>query len=264
MFARLAEDLSRRTARVPSWLVGALLLTAGVGLPWLTDPAQSAPSATNQALPSLADTPGDKSSLPNMDRALDAARARLRAPRVSLDSDVLLKIYVYAWSGRPVDYMAVLTENTDNIVPPPPVRPTDAQRREIDELVRQARQHPDVLIDATDVALEPFDPATGGYEMDNRLFQPGAKYYFDNSPFHFAYADAQSFLTLHAADARTRSTLTAAIANYEHFELAIEARVTGASGSELSIAPRRVTLKDAVGGTVLTQEPGSSATAARR
>ena len=226
------------------------------GLAAPSAPLMAAPSVTNQALPSLADTPGTQSSLPAMDRALHGGTLKIVNGRALLDSDVMLKVYVSAWSKTPLSASQILTENTDNIDPPRPVVPTEAQSSAIARLVAAARAHPDVLITINDVALEPYDRASGTYSMDNRLFLDGAHYYFDNSPYHFDYvqAPARSLQKLRCDDAKVRGTIDAAISNYEHFGMRIEGHVTGSTGDTLWIAPQRVTLEDAVGGPLLSQE----------
>ncbi|MHB1669875.1 hypothetical protein [Thiomonas sp.] len=246
-------------ARKPSRLVAALLVCGAVALPWLSELAVSAPSETNQNVPGLADTPGTHPSLPGMDRALNGGMLKTEQGLAVLDSDVLLKIYVYAWSGQAVDYSAILTENTENIEAPKPVQASAVQKQEIDRLILAARAHPGVLIKVNDIALDAYDKADQAYPIDNRLFIKGADYYFDNSPFHFAYVDPESFRKLRCTDAQTIATLNAAIVNYEHFSMDIVAHVDGASAKDkgLSIALRQVTLKDAVGGVLISQTAGS-------
>lgn len=242
--------------RRASALVAAVAAAIGLGLAFTGKPALAAPSVTDQALPSLADTPGSKSSLPGMDRALHGGTLKIVNGRALLDSDVMLKVYISAWSKKRLDPSQILTENTDDIHPPTPVVPTAEQKAEIDRLVAAARSHPDVLIQVADVAFEPYDRATGTYSMDNRLFLDGAHYYFDNSPYHFDYvqASARSLQKIRCDDAKVRGTIDAAIANYEHFGMNIEGRVTASTGDTLWIAPQRITLEDAVGGPLLSQE----------
>jgi hypothetical protein len=240
-----------RPSRLTSWLVGALLLGAGIGVPWWSDQAFSAPSPTDQSLPSLADTPGPATSLAEPE--LRDTRLKFVGGEAVLDSAVVLKAYVQAWSGQPSDDSAILTPNTDDITPPPPVQPNAAQRAAIDRLLRAVRAHPNVLIRADDVALEPRAKGESDYAMDNRLFLDGAKYYFDNSPYHFIYRDAQPFVKLHCGDPRTAATIDAAIVGYRHFSMDIEGRVVGVSGKGLEIQPRRITLRDGTGAVVLTQ-----------
>ena len=254
-FIRHASTPARPPRRV-SVPAAALVVAVCVGSAFVGKPAVAAPSVTNQALPSLADTPGSTSSLPEMDRALHGGTLKLVNGRVLLDSDVMLKVYISAWSKKPLDPSRILTENTENIPPPRPVVPTPEQKAAIDRLVAAARAHPDVLIQVGDVAFEPYDRATRTYSMDNRLFLDGAHYYFDNSPYHFDYVlePARSLQKIRCDDAKVRGTIDAAIANYEHFGMNIEGRVTASTGDTLWIAPQRITLEDAVGGPLLSQE----------
>ncbi|WP_146748534.1 hypothetical protein [Thiomonas sp. X19] len=246
-------------ARKPSRLAAALLVCGAVALPWLGELAVSAPSETNQNMPGLADTPGIKPSLPVMDRALNGGTLKTEQGLAVLDSDVLLKLYVYAYSGQPVDYSAVLTENTENIDPPKPVQASATQKQEIDRLIQAAKAHPDVLIKVSDIALDAYDKADQAYPIDNRLFIKGADYYFDNSPFHYFYASPGSFRKLHCTNAQTIATLDSAIVNYEHFSMDIVGHVSGsvAKDKALSIDLRKITLKDTVGGVLITQASGS-------
>src|SRR5487761_2012797 len=78
-------------------------------------------TGANQIAPGLADTPGSKSAVSPMDRSLNEGSLKLQNGLAVLDSAVLLKVYHYAYSGTPIDYSEILTENTENIVAPKPV-----------------------------------------------------------------------------------------------------------------------------------------------
>ncbi|WP_156030092.1 hypothetical protein [Thiomonas sp. FB-Cd] len=237
----------------------ALVIAGAMALPGLCTLAVGAPSETNQSLPGLADTPGTKPSLPAMDRALNGGVLKIEHGLAVLDSDVLLKIYVYAYSGLPVDDSAILTENTENIVPPVPVQASAAQAQAIERLIQAAKAHPDVLIKVNDIALDAYDKAAQAYPLDNRLFIKGVGYYFDNSPYHYVYTDAQSFRKLHCTDPKTIAILDPAIGNFEHFSMDIVAHVQGAQGKShrLELDLRSITLRDTVGGALITQAKGS-------
>ena len=237
----------------------ALVFAGAMALPGLCTIAACAPSETNQSLPGLADTPGTKPSLPAMDRALNGGVLKTEHGLAVLDSDVLLKIYFYAYSGLPVDDSAILTENTENIVRPPPVQASAAQAQEIERLIQAAKAHPDVLIKVSDIALDAYDKATQAYPLDNRLFIKGVGYYFDNSPYHYVYTAPEFFRKLHCTDPRTIAILDPAIANFEHFSMDIVAHVQGAQGKSrvLELDLRSITLRDTVGGVLITQSKGS-------
>lgn len=166
--------------------------------------------------------------------------------RAVLDSAVELKAYYYAYSGEPLDYSAVLTADTENITPPKPVVATPEQKQKIDALVQAAKAHPDVLLEAEDVTLQPYDKAAGAYPLTNRLFVHAARYYFDNSPFHWTYRrEDEALRKLHCTDARTRARIDADIANYKVYKADIQAHVTGvdAKTKAISLAVNKVALK---------------------
>ena len=236
----------------------ALLIAGSMALPGLCKLAVCAPSQTDQSIPGLADTPGTKPSLPAMDRALNGGVLKTEHGLAVLDSDVLLKIYVYAYSGLPVDDSAILTENTENIAPPAPVQASATQAQEIERLIQAAKAHPDVLIKVNDIALDAYDKAAQAYPLDNRLFIKGVGSYFDNSPYHYVYTAPESFRKLHCTDPRILAILDPAIGNFEHFSMDIVAHVQGAQGKShlLELDLRSITLRDTVGGALITQSKG--------
>lgn len=222
--------------------------------------AVAAPSETNQSIPGLADTPGNKASLPPMEHALNGGVLRMKDGLALLDSAVLLKIYYYAYAKQPVDYTAVLTANTQNVEPPTPVVPTAAEKREIDQLVTAARAHPDLLIQVGEIGLSHYDAAHQGFPISNRLFIGGAKFYFDNSPYHYFFADPDAFRELRMADPNTVATLNKAIGDYTMFEMDIAVHVTGAATKDqaLSMQVREVRLRDAIGDVLIRQTAGAA------
>jgi hypothetical protein len=175
-----------------------------------------------------------------------------------LDSDVLLKVYYYAYSGEPVDYSAILTANPLNMNAPKPVDASAEQEHAIDALINQAKAHPDILIEARDISLAPYDGKTGSFPINNRVFMPGAKFYFDNSPFHYFYANATAFRDLRP-DAQSKLAIDRALANYEYFAMDIVGHVTHADAKSKAIAVdlRKVTLKNVAGRTLITRVSGS-------
>ena len=195
----------------------------------------------------------------HIDRALDGGVLKTVDGAALLDSDVLLKIYVFAYGKRPVDYSAILTADTEAIDPPTPVQPSAAQKAAIDRLLQAARAHPKVLIRAREIALFPYDAKTGGYTMQNRIFAKfaGKGYFFDNSPYHFNYVDFEPFSVWRTADPARRQAIDTAIKDFEQFNLDIVGQVVAAPGDSISIKPLSATLKDNVGGTVLTEGGGA-------
>ncbi|OIQ84334.1 hypothetical protein GALL_338550 [mine drainage metagenome] len=195
----------------------------------------------------------------HIDRALDGGTLKTVDGAALLDSDVLLKIYVYAYGKRPVDYSAILTADTQAIDPPTPVQPTAAQKAAIDRLLQAARAHPKVLIRAHEIALFPYDAKAGGYVMQNRIFAKlaGKGYFFDNSPYHFVYVDFEPFSVWRTADPAKRQSIDTAIKDFEQFNLDIVGQVVASGGDSISIKPLAATLKDNVGGTVLTEGGGA-------
>ncbi|MDD5405225.1 MAG: hypothetical protein PHZ14_11920 [Sulfuricella sp.] len=216
--------------------------------------AQAAPTGVNQNAPGLADTPGTRSSV-SYSKPLSENSLKLQDGLAQIDSDMLLKVYFYAYSGTPVDYSAILTANTENIVPPKPAQPGNDQKKVIDRLIQNARAHPDILIKVDDIALDAYDMANQSFPIVNRLFIDGTHFYFDNSPYHYYYSDTAAFHTLHCADGKTIATINSAVANYEHFSMDIIGHVSHAVAREdaLVIDLRKVVLKTALGDPLITQ-----------
>ncbi|HUY01945.1 MAG TPA: hypothetical protein VMV33_01560 [Rhodocyclaceae bacterium] len=245
------RTVSSRVARF-----AAAVVIAGAAVAALTTlAAQAANTGTNQDIPGLADTPGNKPSIKTVDRSLVGGSLELEDGMALLDSDVLLKVYYYAYSGQAVDYSAILTENTQHIVPPKPVQPSAAQKQAIDRLMQSAKAHPDVLIKVGDIALDAYDKVDRAYPIDNRLFIKGGAYYFDNSPYHYRYTQPESFRKLHCAEPKTMAVLDSAIANYVHFSMDIIGHVSGAEVKRkaLVLVIRKVALKDGAGSVLISQ-----------
>jgi hypothetical protein len=246
-----------RIARFATTLTLCGIATASIA----PSTAQAVPTETNQNAPGLADTPGSKSSITSIDRSLTEGSFKLQDGLALLNSSLLLKVYYYAYSGTPVDYSEILTENTENIVTPKPVQASDAQKQAIDRFIQMAKTHPDVLIKVDDIALDPYDKANQSYQIVNRLFINGTKYYFDNSPYHYFYADAETFRKLQCTDAKTRTIINSAITNYEHFSMNIVGHVSEVvvKDKALTISLRKLTLKNAVGEVLIThaKTPGT-------
>ncbi len=238
-------DPARRPLRAPAVALGLLIATTAGGVP----------TATDQRTPGLADTPGTKSSVPSVEFALRNDHPRTEQGLAVLDSDVLLKVYFFAYSGGPVDNSAILTQNTENIVVPTPVRATRTQAQSIERLVKFAREHRRLLIRADDVALDSYDPVSQSYTISNRLFIPGARYYFDNSAYHYVYRGADAFHNFKVTDKAVLAGINAAIGRYEHFSVDIVSRVADGSAREstLQLEVEQVTLKGADGKVLLTQ-----------
>ena len=195
----------------------------------------------------------------HIDQALNGGALKTVDGAALLDSDVLLKIYVFAYDKRPVDYSAILTADTQAIDPPQPVQPSAAQKAAIDRLLQAARAHPKVLIRAHEIALFPYDAKDGGYKMQNRIFAQlaGKGYFFDNSTYHFVYTDFAPFSVWRTADPAKRRAIDDAIKDFEQFNLDIVGQVVPGGADSIAIKPLNATLKDNVGGTVLTEGGGA-------
>jgi hypothetical protein len=217
--------------------------------------ARAEPTGAQQSTPGLADTPGTAPSIAAPDQALSVDSFKVRDGRALLDSAVLLKVYYYAYSTAPVDYSAILTENTQDIVPPAPVQPTLAQKQTIDALIQLAKSHPDILVVADDVTLENYDKSAQSYTMNNRLFIGNVGYYFDNSQFHYVYPHSGSFHKLHCTDATALAAIDSAIGSYQPFSVDIAGHVAGTTEADKAVAieVQDVVLKDGTGKTLLTQ-----------
>jgi len=217
--------------------------------------AQAVPTAVNQNVPGLADTPGSKSSIATTDKTLTEGALKLQDGLALLNSAALLKVYYYAYSGTPVDYSGILTENTENIVQPSPVQASNDQKKAIDYLIRSAKTHPDILIKVDDIALDTYDKKTRSFPVVNRLFIKGARFYFDNSRYHYYFSDAGAFSVLRCTDSKTIATINSAVSNYEHFSMDIVGHVSRAVAKEevLVFDLRKVTLKDSSGNLLITQ-----------
>ena len=219
----------------------------------ITQLASAVPTEINQKAPSLADTPGAKSDIAHFD--LNSVKSTFGHSPVLLNSAVLLKVYYYAYAGIPVDYSEILTENTEHIIKPKPVQPDSAQKQVIDQMLQQAKSHPDVLISLDDIALDAYDKTAQSYPIENRLFINGTKYYFDNSPYHYLYDNAVSFRKIACPDAKMRSEIDADIASYAHFKLELAGHISTAKDKTLAINLRKFTLQDAVGKVLITHGP---------
>lgn len=231
-----------------SLLIRTLLACALVAAPFL---ASASPSANKQDMPGLADTPGSQNVAAS--KPLANVNFRTENGMAVLDSAILLKVYYYAYAGVPVDYSAILTANTDNIVKPVPVQPTASDKAAIDGLIQQAKAHPDILIKADDIALDPYDRKAGSFEVVNRLFIDGGRFYFDNSPFHFTYSNPASYRTLPCRDAKTIAGINSTVANYGHFSMELEAHFLNpdTKNKSLTFELRKVLLNDELGNTLI-------------
>ena len=235
--------------------LGAAMLALGC-----SEPAGAAQPAVNLQSASVTDLPGPASRT-RIDWHVGVHAMRMRHGAVLLDSAVLLKVYVYAYSGQPVDYTAILTANTQMIRPPAPVIASPGERRGIDAMIAFAKTHPRLLIRVGDIALDPYVAAAGYYPIDNRLFIGQAGYYFDNSPYHYVYAHPAAWRHLRCDDAAVRRSIDRAIAGYVHFRMDIDASVLGASGATRALRLRvdRVRLLDRAGRVLIDQRSQDAA-----
>ena len=216
--------------------------------------AAATASAVKQDIPGLADTPGSKPSVANQ-MPLSISSLSLQNGLAQIDSALILKIYFYAYSDVPVDYRAILTANTENIIVPPQIQPGEDQRRVIDDLIKVARMHPDVLIKVDDIGLSLYDTRTQSFQWVNHIFVTGTRYYFDNSAYRYVYDETNEFQTLRCADAKMIELINADIEKYKHFEMDIRGRVIRADPgtSEVTIELNKVALKNGRGEVLITQ-----------
>lgn len=238
--------------------LGAAMLCTGLG-----DPVCAAQPAVNLQSASVTDLPGPPSRT-RTDWQLGTQAIRMHHGAVLLDSAVLLKVYVYAYSGRPVDYTAILTADTQMIDPPAPLVATAGERRKLDAMIAFAKAHPRLLIRVGDIALDPFVAAGGYYPIDNRLFIRQAGYYFDNSPYHYGYVDPLAWRHLQCSDPVVRRSIDQAIARYVHFDMDIDATVQRATqdGQALQLRVERVRLLGRTGRVLIDQQAPTRAAGA--
>jgi hypothetical protein len=267
---RLATHLRRRTpetptamntktdsrlpgaaARCASRLTRTLLACTLAAAPLFAPAASASPSGAKQDMPGLADTPGSPNAA--VSKPLANVKFQTENGLAVLDSAILLKAYYYAYAGVQVDYSAILTANTENIVKPVLVQPTASDKAAIDGLIKDAKAHPDILIKVSDIALDPYDRKTGSFEVVNRLFVDGGRFYFDNSPFHYIYSNPASYRTLPCRDAKAIASINSAVANYGHFSMEIEAHFLrpDMKNKSLTFELRKVVLQDEIGNTLI-------------
>ena len=233
----------------------AAVLLAAAGACAVTCPAGAADAAPNLQGASVTDLPGPPSAVASGDRS-GLPAIRLKDGAVVLDSAVLLKVYVYAYSAQPVDDTAILTPNTQMIRPPAPVHATPGQAREIASMLGFARAHPRLLIRVDDIALDARVAQAGYYPIDNRLFIHDAGYYFDNSPYHYRYQAPEPFRHLHCDDPAVIREIDRSIAGYVHFDMDIACTVLGADAKSHALLLRvdEVRLRDALGNVLIDQK----------
>ena len=179
----------------------------------------------------------------------DIPLPHLEADRVALDSDLVLKTYVWAYGAERIDAAAILTRNSEDITPPPAATPTPDQRKAVEGIAKDLRAHPKLVIHADDIAFEPSPGHPGAFDVTNRLFVDTARYYFDNSRYHYVYVNAAGLRTWAPPSLALGAALARDVANYEHFQMDIAARVVRAdpARSTLELAIVRVDLKSAAG-----------------
>ncbi|MBN8775480.1 hypothetical protein [Thiomonas arsenitoxydans] len=218
-------------------------------------PASAPATQINLESASLTDLPGSPSRV-RIDQSLGVHAIKQRDGFVELDNAVLLKTYVYAYSKQAVNYTGILTPNTEMIEPPAPVQASAKEKQQVDAMIAFDKAHPKLRIDVDDIALDAYVPQDKYYPIDNRLFIHGAGYYFDNSPYHYTYDHPEAFRHLACADAAVMKILDDAIANYQHFHMAIFATVLGGDAKTQGLLLRvdEVQLKDALGNVLIDQK----------
>lgn len=260
--------LSRSRRLMQLTVLGAALLSLSASLSIDTSAQAAEPAAKpaaqaastpamqlNLESASLTDLPGSPSRV-RIDQALGVHAIKQRDGFVMLDNAELLKTYVYAYSRQTVDYTGILTPNTEMIEPPAPVQATAKEKQQVDAMIAFDKTHPKLRIDVDDIALDAYVPQGKYYPIDNRLFIHGAGYYFDNSPYHYTYDHPEAFRHLACTDAAVMKTLNDAIANYQHFHMAIFATVLGADAKTQALHLRvdEVQLKNALGQVLIDQK----------
>jgi len=219
------------------------------------EPAAASAPPVNLQSASNTDLPGSPSRV-RLDQHLGVHAIAQRDGRVMLDNAVLLKTYIVAYSGQPLNASAILTPNTEMIVPPKPVQASAKELQQLNAMLAFAKTHPKLRIDVDDIALDTYAAADHAYPIDNRLFIHGAGYYFDNSPFHYTYDHPEAFRRLHCTDPAVMKTINANIANYVHFHMSIFATVLGADAKTqtLHLRVEQVQLKDDLGNVLIDQK----------
>ena len=258
-------DHSTPTPRRPAARARLALAAAlGLALPLLGGTAQAADSAAATAASappidlqsaSVTDLPGTPSRI-RIDQALGVHAIKVRDGAVVLDSAVLLKVYVYAYTKQAVNDSAILTPNTEMIDPPATVQPTAVEKQKIAAMLAFAKAHPKLLIRVDDIALDPYVKEGGYYPIDNRLFIHGAGYYFDNSPYHYSYDHPEAFRHQTTSNPATRQIIDQAIANYEHYHMDIFCTVIGGDAKTQGLLLRvdQTQLLDALGNVLIDQK----------
>jgi len=192
--------------------------------------------------------------------AEDIPPPRLVADRIALDSDLVLKTYIWAYGADRIDAAAILTRNSEDIAPPPAAAPTPEQRTAVERIAKDLRAHPQLVIHADDIAFAPSAGHPGAFDITNRLFVDTARYYFDNSRYHYVFVNAVGLRTWAPPSRAQGAALARDAANYEHFQMDIAARVVRADAAQatLRLAIERVDLKSAAG-TLLWSRPVAGA-----
>jgi len=192
----------------------------------------------------------------------EISRPRLEEGRIVLDSDLVLKSYVWAFGTAPIDANAILTRNTEDISPPPPAQPTPEQRVVLEQIAKDLRTHPQLVIHADDIAFEPSPGHPGAFDITNRLFVETARYYFDNSRYHYLFRSAGSLRTWEPPSREVAAALARSVTAYDHFRMDIAARVVRADPAELSLelAIERVDLRSANGRLLWSRPVAGAAT----
>ncbi|OIQ76094.1 hypothetical protein GALL_422320 [mine drainage metagenome] len=259
----LEQQHKRRQERLLPAALRVAILGIGMSMGLCAAAAQAAEPAAAPSQPvnlqnaSNTDLPGSPSRV-RIDQSLGVHAIKVRDGAVVLNTAVLLKVYVYAYSKQPVNYTGILTADTEMIDPPAPVQATAREKQQIDAMIAFAKAHPTLLIRVDDIALDPYVPADKSYPIDNRLFIHGAGYYFDNSPYHYSYDHPEAFRHLQCTDPAMLKTIDQAIASYIHFHMGIACTVLGADARTQGLLLRvdEARIKDALGNVLIDQKAG--------
>lgn len=160
---------------------------------------------------------------------------------VALDSADQLKAYYFVYSRVPIDYgeFTRYPRNLDKAG----AEQNGTPQAQADNALSRAKASADVLLDLKDISLNNYDATAQAFPMDNRLFFGPLGYYFDNSPYHYIYANPKGLNPLPCADQAIAKTIDDAVTAYRHFEMKVYGRVVGADAHDKSVAIKIVKIE---------------------
>jgi hypothetical protein len=160
---------------------------------------------------------------------------------VTLEDADQLKAHYFVHAHVPVDYgeFTRYPRNPDKVTAGQDGTP----QAQADNAVSLAKASADVLLDLKDISLNNFDATAQAFPMDNRLFLGPLGYYFDDSPYHYFYANPKGLNPLPCADPAVARTIDDEVKAYRHFEMKVYGRVVGANAHDKSVAIRIVKIE---------------------